>query len=58
MVDACRVAGLALVAGKLQFAFSPDWYSPKLHVLIPYSVGGVGLQHSKAVRSTRSLNTH
>lgn len=39
-------------------SFSPDWYSPKFHVLTPYSVGGMGLQHSKAVRSTRSLNTH
>lgn len=37
-------------------AFIPDWYSPKLHVLIPDSAGGLGLQHSKAVRSTRSQN--
>lgn len=34
------------------------WYSPKLHALTPSSAGGMGLQHSKAVRSTRSLNAH
>lgn len=58
MADTCGAAAPALVAGKLQLHEARFRYSPKLHVLIPDSEGGLGLQHSKAVRSTRSLNTH